>query len=397
MKWIVLDIRCGNQGYGISRTLQSIAQSLLKLSIDKSFKLIFVNDSLKKPDYLPIDANYIYYHEYFPLCRKLPPSVWATKVWNQLSLELKEPFLWLSLDNTDVPRLSPQKAGFIQTIQWIHDTLPLDFPKDHSFLFRNHFFLTLKSNLEKGVPIVTVSEFSKNSLIKHFPTLKSSITVVPNGIDPQFGSEPRYPKLKRQSLRQELIQKHAIPETFLFHKWILGVGRKALYKNWGIGSQIVQSITDKTPSVFIHIGNHKENQLLNNTLLLPFMEDSSLYDFYQASDVLLHPSLGEGYGLVPVEAALTGLPVIYQKNTVLDEHFLSYPSQKRDLFWKSSANLEDSLQKLHLLLTDPKHLSFLSSLEKQSLRSQMTELNGKDLFDFKNNIEVFLDKILQPS
>jgi glycosyltransferase involved in cell wall biosynthesis len=66
---------------------------------------------------------------------------------------------------------------------------------------------------------------------------------------------------------------------------------------------------------------------LPNVVVLPFQAQAGLRDYYQAADVLVLPSTGEGFPLVVMEAMVCGTPAIVSDETYAAwndgrEHFL---------------------------------------------------------------------------
>ena len=57
----------------------------------------------------------------------------------------------------------------------------------------------------------------------------------------------------------------------------------------------------------------------NVMVLRDFYEHAGMLEMYRMADVFVWPSLGEGFGLPPREAAMTGLPVISTDNTGLED------------------------------------------------------------------------------
>ena len=56
-----------------------------------------------------------------------------------------------------------------------------------------------------------------------------------------------------------------------------------------------------------------------DTFLLGFVSDEDLLDLYSEAAVFLFPSLYEGFGLPPLEAMATGLPVVSSNRGALPE------------------------------------------------------------------------------
>ena len=107
---------------------------------------------------------------------------------------------------------------------------------------------------------------------------------------------------------------------------------------------------------------------------MPNISDEQLALLYQISDLLVHPSLAEGFGLPPVEAALSGLPVLFRKGTAIDEHFMegSLPTN----FWSAVDSQYSAVwaNQIERLLFDKKDSSFYLDL-KESERPRDYILN----------------------
>ena len=134
--------------------------------------------------------------------------------------------------------------------------------------------------------------------------------VLYNGIDVQ--------RLKKKVHRKNILKKLNIPENA---KIVLNVARYSIHKRHEFLIEVAGKICSNRDDIFfILIGdgdlkNHIENIVEKNGLLRYFRFISGAHDideYFISSDIFAFPSCNEGFGIVVVEAALFGLPVIAQ-------------------------------------------------------------------------------------
>ena len=87
---------------------------------------------------------------------------------------------------------------------------------------------------------------------------------------------------------------------------VLVVGT-SLRKNINTIYSIVSKLNDIT---FIFVGHYDNFLGLNNLIIKPNISDTELKNLYKTSNLLLFPSLTEGFGLPILEAQYFDLPVI---------------------------------------------------------------------------------------
>ena len=175
------------------------------------------------------------------------------------------------------------------SILTIHD---LVFLHSHTGIRRRIIkYLFLDLPVRKAAYITTISEKSKKEIIDSTHCNPSKIRVIPNPVHPVFN--PRSPKpisnipvllfigtFPNKNLEQSIAALSGLP----IHLRIIGPLSKPqldLLRNW----HIQYSQTEK-------------------------LSDQQLADEYQHADILLFPSLYEGFGLPIIEAFQSGLPVI---------------------------------------------------------------------------------------
>lgn len=102
---------------------------------------------------------------------------------------------------------------------------------------------------------------------------------------------------------------------------ILSVGRIDFsYKNLWIIPMVLKRIRPKYNVKWVHIGSGRDELRLRNFAknlgvqnaleVLGHVSDNELVNYYSAANVVVYPSIGEPFGLVPLEAMACGTPVI---------------------------------------------------------------------------------------
>jgi phosphatidylinositol alpha-1,6-mannosyltransferase len=165
--------------------------------------------------------------------------------------------------------------------------------------------------------ILSVSNFTKQRLIKNHNAPPQKISVFADTIDPYFTVPSSFEKPKY------LMDRLGIDENT---KVILTVSRLSSQERRKGYDKVIQTlpgVIKKIPDVIYIIvgkGNKdevtriklliKELGLNNNVILTDYVSDEELPDYYMLCDVFILPSGGEGFGIVFLEALACGKIVI---------------------------------------------------------------------------------------
>ena len=168
--------------------------------------------------------------------------------------------------------------------------------------------------------IIAVSHHTKRDVVEQLNAPDEKVMVVYNGIEPDFrppeGSRPQTMR-RRFGIQGELI---------------VAAGRADPYKNLlGLARAIAQLIEagrttlhcllvgepdDRYPEVRRYVEAHA---LAEHIRFTGYLDDAALVNAYQEADLLVHPSLYEGFGFPPLEAMACGTPVVSSNRTSLPE------------------------------------------------------------------------------
>lgn len=168
--------------------------------------------------------------------------------------------------------------------------------------------------------ILTVSEFSKQEIIKHLGIDSRQIKVIGGGVSPSFK-----PIEKNDRRMQKTLNKFNIQGPYIFYVGGFEIRKNVpmlirsfaklakLYKNnlkdkilviGGEPPEVRSPLLDDVRSIVSGLGI---NSLIRFTGRLT---DEELIHLYSGSDFFVFPSLYEGFGLTVLEAMACGVPII---------------------------------------------------------------------------------------
>ncbi|WP_272063719.1 glycosyltransferase family 4 protein [Oscillatoria sp. CS-180] len=167
--------------------------------------------------------------------------------------------------------------------------------------------------------VITVSSNTARDVVQHLKVAPTSITTVPNAVSSDFRPLPR---AEIAAFRQ---QHNLPPEMFC----LLNVGSNNPRKNVSAVLQVMKILKERQKPVhFWKAGSNFDaeqyefidtHQLRDCISYLGKPDDSMLVKLYNSADVLLAPSLYEGFGLTVLEAMACGTPVITSNVSSLPE------------------------------------------------------------------------------
>ena len=255
-----------------------------------------------------------------------------------INKELKKHKIDIVLFQNFIPFFRSKKIIYVN---YVHDFLFLDYPIFFSKKERL-IYTFIKHSAKKADHIITISQTEKNRIIRHLNLSDSDVSFVYHGIDNSF--------VPSTQLQKEIIKdKFNLPD-----KYILYVGRVNVRKNLEI--LLDANILLKKKYKIVIIGASDNDNGLVNRIKLDFKNDviimghlsqDDLSGVLAAAKVLVFPSLAEGFGLPPIEAMKSGVPVIVSNIEVHKEICSSSalyfnPFSAKDLVEKIETIFENS-------------------------------------------------------
>lgn len=265
---------------------------------------------------LPIDKTFykIISHEPFILPLKLFSPIWLNSTLPRLIKENKIELLFEP--NVILPLVN---LGEVKCISVVHDVIFKVYKEYYPFIYRQYLSLLLPLSLKKSNCIITVSELSKNDIMKYYKIPQEKIQVVYNTTSEQFQprnfEEPGY---------SEILDEFSLPKKYLLYvgvverrKNILGL-IKILDLLAKEGSDLQLVIIGKagydSETILPEISKRKKT-----IKYLNFVSDEALAYIYNSAFAFIFPSFYEGFGIPPLEAMQSAIPVLSSNTSALIE------------------------------------------------------------------------------
>lgn len=195
----------------------------------------------------------------------------------------------------------------------IHDAAVFANRDNFSPLFTAWYQFLFKSLKYSSKKMITVSEFSKEELIKYINVNNQKISVHHLGVDHMEKTRPD----------PDILKKHKL----MGGRYILAVSSKSPNKNFG---SIIKSLellkSENFQCVIVGGANHPvfnsentEAGSSNHVKFVGYVTDEELKALYEHAACFIFPSFYEGFGLPPVEAMACGCPVIASGSASIPE------------------------------------------------------------------------------
>jgi len=209
------------------------------------------------------------------------------------------------------PMMEYPFVPLVPLVVQVHDLHPLRFLPQFGRA-GIYFKLSLQRLGKTARRITVVSQFVKNELLRETDIHEDRIDVVPNG----YSKQRFYPRPLQQ--KNEFLRRYALKDRYL-----LFIGNLFPYKNVNLLIEAFLGIKEKIPHILVVVGSREffYGRLPDDERVryIDYVSHEDLPMFYSYADILVHPSLSEGFGLTPLEAMACGTPVICSNRTSLPE------------------------------------------------------------------------------
>lgn len=209
-----------------------------------------------------------------------------------------------------------EKTG-VKSVVTIHDLIYIRYPDYFRKIDRTIYDRKYRYACRVANRIHAISEQTKSDLIEFFAVPEDKISVIYQSINPVFF------ETIDEALKHRLRKTFQIPERF-----ILSVGTVESRKN--LMALLEGMVSAKVYLPLVVVGklttyHHKVQKFIEadlnrlQVIVLPRIQDSELAALYQMAEVMVYPSLFEGFGLPVAEAQASGCPVITSNISSLPE------------------------------------------------------------------------------
>ncbi len=211
----------------------------------------------------------------------------------------------------------------------IHDVIADHHPELIFPNAKSKLFWKLKQNvaIRQADLIATVSEFSKKQIVEYFNLPESRLRIISEGARPVFKI------LEQTEETNETLARHGLKRG---EKFLLYVGGISPHKNLAALIKAFEKIAKDQPDVkLVLVGDYKDDpffsaypslkkqvaemKLEDRVIFTGFIPDEDLAHLYNRAQLLVFPSLEEGFGLPAIEAMSCGTPVAASNCSSLPE------------------------------------------------------------------------------
>jgi len=199
----------------------------------------------------------------------------------------------------------------IKSVVTIHDLIFVRYPLLFSYIDRKIYYIKFRSACYRSDKIIAISQQTKQDIIDFFFIPEDKIDVVYQGCNSVFHQE------LSDRRKKEIQAKYNLPEDYL-----LSVGSIEERKNL---LTILKTLKELPNQTLVVIGSGKyymkkcirfidENNLTDRVLFLTGLDSEELAGVYQNAQMLIYPSIFEGFGIPILEALFSKTPVITSKD-----------------------------------------------------------------------------------
>lgn len=202
----------------------------------------------------------------------------------------------------------------------IHDLAFIHYPAGISAMYRRYYLHYTPQFIRKAAHIVTVSESSRDDIVRHYPQAAGKISVVHNAADPGF--VPLDWKMK-----EEVRERWTHGQEYFLYVGAVHPRKNLvnLLKGFSWFKKRHRSGIRLVISGRLAWGNDDFRSLLSSykyrddVILTGFLPDEDLRPLMASAYALVYPSWHEGFGLPVLEAMQCGTPVICSGVSALPE------------------------------------------------------------------------------
>lgn len=228
---------------------------------------------------------------------------------------------------------SPYNAAtlipLIAHVMTLHDVVWKIYEKDYLNNFRKNLYAKqVFEAVKRATHLITVSEYSKKEIVKHLGIEALQISVVKNGVSKTF----QYLENRRAVV--ERLQTLGIDVPYIFYIGgfekrknvdLLLSAFRIIVENYGtvLGNRklvIAGHLWDRDDPLVTNVKKMvAELGISDHVILLGSVRDEDRVILYNGADLLVFPSLYEGFGMTVVEAMASGCPVLASARAAVPE------------------------------------------------------------------------------
>lgn len=255
------------------------------------------------------------------VCSLFPYGVYR-RIWHYVPIK----YNWLFNDNADIYHffnfiVPPRIKG--KVITTIHDMTYELYPETMDKRNLKRIKDDIKYSVDRADKIITVSESSKNDIIKFLNIDESKIEIVYNGVD-----YDKFNKSYTEDIKLRVIKKYNLPQDYILYMGTLEPRKNidsiiegfALLKEQKRFDNMKLVIAGKKGWLFENIFDLVNKLgLKNQVIFTDYVDEIDKPIIYNMAKLFVFPSLYEGFGIPVLEAMASSVPVITSNVSSLPE------------------------------------------------------------------------------
>ncbi len=206
--------------------------------------------------------------------------------------------------------------GYANNVLVLHDVIAMSHPQFYSRLFRQYYTTLIPKLVRRSRHVVTVSEFSKQQIIRYTGVDEDKVSAIYNGVSQVFS-----PTLRAQETT--VRDKYDLKLPYVLYAGSLEPRKnvETLLKAFAYA----QSTLGLEGYALVVAGNAHPNFAPANLPALPgvkflgYVPDPDLPALYANAELFIYPSLCEGFGLPALEAMASGVVTLVSAETAMTE------------------------------------------------------------------------------
>lgn len=181
----------------------------------------------------------------------------------------------------------------------VHDLLPYRHPEFFNLRERLQFFF-LGWSMKVSMGILVPSQFVKDEIISFYPDLNYKIFITPEASDPAI-----YPMTTQEKTKLESKYKKNSPAVLIFGSKLQKRPVRPILEGLRFyGKSIKTYLLQRSNNLKI------EDYSDMNLIVLDKLSDKQLCEYYNLVDVVIYPTIYEGFGLPVIEAMQARVPIV---------------------------------------------------------------------------------------
>lgn len=302
----------GSIGKGLGRYTQKLIENLEKLDETNDYFIFLKKENFE--DYRPKNEKF--------------HKVEADFHWYTLSEQMNFPRLLqkYDLDLVHFPHFNVPLLYFGKFVVTIHDLILVHFPTTRGstlspLLYWIKFLgykIVIKSAIRRSKKIIAVSNFTRNDILKNYPSVsKKKIAVTYEACEDFCMLSPNKDR--------EILLRYGIEKPYIMY-----VGNAYPHKNL---EQLVAAfeqvgkkkkdlklvLVGKIDYFYARLKDLVEKRGIKNVIFVGHVLDHELDTIFHNAEIYVFPSLYEGFGLPPLEAMAKGTPVASSDHPCMKE------------------------------------------------------------------------------